>query len=636
MKFCRMIIYPLLPVVLTGLFAITVSAQSDSNSTSPPSTQGSGAAAPAPEPQTLDQSPADMQSAPQLTIRQTVRRVVVDVMVRDAHGKPVHGLTANDFSIIEDKEQQRILSFDAYDFEKPSISRGANAPPLPPNMFVNVPAAPEHGPLYVILYDLVNTETEDQMTARGQILKFIRSKPDGTRFALFTTTDKLRMVQGFTDDKELLYSALDPKNPHPRVPRVFLLGVNYGRGDPYTALDMLTHLGQYLDGIPGRKNLIWVAGQFDVAMFPREQDPQDLQEQTREEVNALAQAQVAVFPIDVRGVVVNPEGALTGARPNGGAVNQSDPGAANAPSSSSLSNPTNNPILVGMQQAGHGGSLNRSYATEDLVASMTGGRAFYSTNDLTEALSEATEEGGNYYTLTYSPPSGPDDGKCHNIIVKTTQPGYELSYRRNYCHTPLISAPPDEVADKSSPSVPLIFPLAAGDVLQGNMRLGAPMVHDLVFSAHVRTEGGSAMATPTQMIQLTEQADLYRTHRRNRPAKPLAPVRIQMYSVDYRVLDPQFKARAARGGSQPTLEFAMAGFDNDGRVLNGVVNDAMPEASSEPGENKSGIFRVHQTLIVPVSAVSIRVGVRDRASDRMGTLEVPLPLKPEPVRSAAR
>jgi hypothetical protein len=62
----------------------------------------------------------------------------------------------------------------------------------------------------------------------------------------------------------------------------------------------------------------------------------------------------------------------------------------------------------------------------------------------------------------------------------------------------------------------------------------------------------------------------------------------------------------------------------------------MPESSSESGENKSGLFRVHQTLVVPVSAVSIRVGVRDRASDRMGTLEVPLPLKPEPVRSAAR
>ena len=81
------------------------------------------------------------------------------------------------------------------------------------------------------------------------------------------------------------------------------------------------------------------------------------------------------------------------------------------------------------------------------------------------------------------------------------------------------------------------------------------------------------------------------------------------------------------------LEFAVAAFDRDGRLLNGVVNDAMPE-STQGGENKAGLYRVHQSLVVPVTAVSIRVGVRDRASDRMGTLEVPFPLKTEPVAQA--
>ncbi|MGH9494534.1 MAG: VWA domain-containing protein, partial [Candidatus Sulfotelmatobacter sp.] len=258
-----------------------------------------------------------------MTIRQTVRRVIVDVMVRDSHGEAVLGLTAKDFSITEDKEPRSVLSFDAYDFKKESISRGPNAPPLPPNVFVNVPNSPERGPLYVLLLDLVNTAMEDQMTARQQILKFIGSKPAGTRFAIFVTTDKLRLVQGFTDDKDVLFAALNPNHPGPHVPKIFLLGNNYGRGDPYNALDMLTHLGQYLDGIPGRKNLIWVAGQFDIALYPRDSELSDLQANVREEINALAQAQVAVFPVDVRGVVVNPEGALTGARPNGGASNMS-------------------------------------------------------------------------------------------------------------------------------------------------------------------------------------------------------------------------------------------------------------------------------------------------------------------------
>jgi VWFA-related protein len=463
----RGIVYRYL-VVATLCAVVTISLRGQS---AEPPTQTTSAA-----PQSED------QRLPSLVIRKAVRRVILDVTVRNHDGKPVHGLAAKDFSISEDNHPQQVLSFDAYDFDKPSLSRGPNAPPLPPNLFVNVPKDPERGPLYVMLLDLVNTEMEDQTRARQQVLKFIRNKPAGTRFAIFATTEKLRLIQGFTDDKDLLYTALDSSGPKPRLPRVFLLGANYGRGDPYTSLDMLTHMGQYLDGIPGRKNLIWVAGQFDISLFPREEDPVDLQANIRAEVNALAQAQVAVFPVDVRGVVVNPEGALTGARPNGGASNMSDPGSGNS-DPSGLSNPTNNAVLAGMKTAGHGGSLSRSYSTADAIASMTGGRAFYSDNDVAEILSEATEEGGNYYTLTYAPPGNVDDGKCHNIVVKVDQPGYQLSYRRNYCHSPLVSAPPDETAGEPGNSVPLVFPLQAGDVLQGNMRPGAPMLHDLIFSA---------------------------------------------------------------------------------------------------------------------------------------------------------
>jgi VWFA-related protein len=571
------------------------------------------------------QMEADQVPTPTMTIRETVRRVIVDVMVRDSSGKPVHGLTADDFSIVEDNQTERVLSFDAYDFDKQSISRGPNAPPLPPNVFVNIPTAPERGPLYVMLYDLVNTEMEDQMTARAQILKFIASKPAGTRFAIFVTTDKLYLVQGFTDDKEALYAALDPKHPKHHVPRLFLMGRNSGYGDPYTAMDMLTHIGQYLDGFPGRKNLIWVAGRFDVALFPQEGNPVDLQQDIRAEINALAQAQVAVFPVDLRGVVVNPEGALTGARPNGGANNLSAPTQGGTQSSTS-------PIAQGMRAAGQGSSLNTQYATEESVAEETGGRAFYSTNDVTDALEQATEDGANYYTLTYSPPSHDDNGKCHNIGVKLAgeklaKMGYQLSYRRSYCRVPLVSKATEESGDTGAAT--LAIPTQAGDILQANIRPGAPMVHDLIFSAHLRTEGSVTLATPVQMEQLQEQAAFFRTQHRNRPLRPLPPMRIQTYGVDYRVLDPQLAALAARNGKSPTLEFAVAAFDDDGKVMDGIVNDATPESATNASGNKTGLYRVHQSLVVPVGAKSIRVGVRDRATDRLGTLEVQLPLAAE-------
>lgn len=538
-----------------------------------------------------------------MTIRQTVQRVIVDVMVRDADGKPVHGLKAEDFSITEDKQPQRTLSFDVYDFDKQSISRAPNSPPLPPHVFENIPAAPERGPLYVMLLDLVNTEIEDQMTGRQQVLKFIRSKPAGTRFAVFVTSDKLYLVQGFTDDKDLLYTAVNSKKPKSHVPRVFLLARNYGYGDPYTAVDMLTHIGEYLDGIPGRKNLIWVAGTFPLVIAAQE-GISSLADNIKAEVNSLAQAEVAVFPVNVRGVVVNPEGALTGG---------STPAA--------------------QRQEGTGSSVTGSYTVADQIASATGGRAFYSTNDVADALNTATEDGGNYYTLSYSPPDHTDDGKCHNISVKLDKPKYDLSYRRNYCRVFLVSAAADEnVSHSGAPT--LAVPLQAGDVLQANMKPGAPMLHDLVFSAHVRT-GGVGLATPAQMEQLQEQAAFFRTQHRNRPVKPLPAVKVQTYAIDYRVLDPEFKVQAARSGQPPTLELAVAAFDEDGKVLNGTVNDGVPETSTQPSENKAGLYRVHQSLLVPVNATSLRVGVRDRVNDRMGTLEIPLPMPHESVSQAA-
>jgi len=152
-----------------------------------------------------------------------------------------------------------------------------------------------------------------------------------------------------------------------------------------------------------------------------------------------------------------------------------------------------------------------------------------------------------------------------------------------------------------------------------------------MFSARLRVEGPPAMATPKQMAELVAQADFYRTHRKRGSNKPVEPVQIQPYAIDYRVIDPELKFRAARGGKQGALEFAVAAFDADGRVLDGVVNDATPEARSDASGNETGVYRGHETFVVPKGAISIRVGVRDRATDRMGTIEVRLPLKPEPV-----
>jgi hypothetical protein len=59
------------------------------------------------------------------------------------------------------------------------------------------------------------------------------------------------------------------------------------------------------------------------------------------------------------------------------------------------------------------------------------------------------------------------------------------------------------------------------------------------------------------------------------------------------------------------------------------VNETAGDISASSEATKTGVVRVRQQLDVPVHAAWIRIGVRDRLTNRMGTLEVQLPLAPE-------
>jgi hypothetical protein len=83
------------------------------------------------------------------------------------------------------------------------------------------------------------------------------------------------------------------------------------------------------------------------------------------------------------------------------------------------------------------------------------------------------------------------------------------------------------------------------------------------------------------------------------------------------------------------LEVAVAAFDDDGRMLNGLVEVSGKTDPVSGGQNSQSIYRVQQQLDVPLNAISIRVAVRDISTDRLGALEVSLPLAPEPQAQAA-
>ena len=175
------------------------------------------------------------------------------------------------------------------------------------------------------VYDMVNTPMADQMTAHNQLLNFVDHAQPGTRMALFVNAAGLHMVQGFTSDHALLHAAILSKGPGPHVPDVFMYGSNYGYSDAGASLQCLKFIADYVNGIPGRKNLFWLSSVFPIPVGPSITNGLDvnagagpgggfsnstmqindltylLSENIKKTYSALMRSQVSLYPVNIEG-----------------------------------------------------------------------------------------------------------------------------------------------------------------------------------------------------------------------------------------------------------------------------------------------------------------------------------------------
>ena len=535
-----------------------------------------------------------------------VRRVPIEIVVTDKDGNPVKGLWKDDFQVKEDKNPQTILSFDYQDGTTTSYVP-PKLPQMPANTFVNVPTEPERGPLYILYYDMVNTPTIDQMTAHQQLLDFVDHAQPGTRMALFVNAAGLHLVQGFTSDHALLHAAILSKGPGPHVPQVFLYGSTYGYSDAGASLQCLKFIADYVNGIPGRKNLLWLSSVFPIPTGPTingldvnagagpgggfsnsTQQINDLSlllsETIKKTFAAMMRSQVALYPVNIEGQNID--------------------------------------NFAGDQV------VHNQY--EDAIAEATGGHAYHGNNRFNQMLDSAVKDGESYYTLTYSPTNSQYDGSERKVQISLTNAKndkYTLSYRTIYY---AVSDDYVEHEDKKNVVQSKFMAAKTADTLYANIEHGAPIMHDLLFSTHLATVGKPKMASTEQMSQLQDSPAYFRTRKKNEVApKPLPPVMLQKYRIGYGIVDSQLKTLAAQEWKPAELEFVAAAYDPDGRLLNSILNQGqVPTGNGKDGKPQP-FFHAEQEIEVPAGAATIRLAVRDTVSNRMGTLEVKLPLKPE-------
>ena len=386
---------------------------------------------------------------PAAVLRVTTRLVLVDVVVTDKDGRPVTGLTRDDFTLFEDSVPQTISTFV---FESPAGRAGdAHAPPpLPENVYTN---RPEYrmppGPLTILLLDALNTPLVDQSFARVKMLEYLSTQllPDQRTAILALTTDLL-LLQDFTTDPALLRAALDKYSPQSSValareqrslevpgiiqevlpPETLETIERFETERSAEALDSrvtttvsaLRVIARAVAGYPGRKNLVWVSTAFPFSFTPENDNNYDLlrfySDDIRRAAGVLSDAQVAVYPVDARGLVGSLGAQLPTAAESGRTEGDHVPV---GPLTSADIDRRTTPLLDTQQ-------------TMKQIAEATGGRAFINRNDIDRAVNLAVEDGSTYYTLGFYSKDENWDNKFRRLRVGVNRPGLSLHHRRGY------------------------------------------------------------------------------------------------------------------------------------------------------------------------------------------------------------
>ncbi|HMF89534.1 MAG TPA: VWA domain-containing protein [Candidatus Angelobacter sp.] len=446
----------LLPLLLAGALSAQSGQSSPSDQTDP------------------QKSPAASQqgvAGSDLVLKITTRMVVVDVVVHDKKDQVVRDLEAADFTLREDGVEQKISAFS---LQRPAEGAPAPPPApgvMPSNVFRNVPHFRAKSALNVVLLDGLNTTLLNQAYVRVEMVKFLEKLPQGQPIAIYALGRRLRLLQDFTTDLSELKSVIQSfkgQSSHvlsnaagtSEVPMTlqgwaeqtaaekaplfksqiegFAAETASNQTDTQIQFTMaaLSSLARMLAGYPGRKNLIWITEGIPMNIFnegsvsmasaqtadgggptrslgnpaSQQRSARTYSDQLALLNNLLADAQVAVYPVDARGLV--------GPAMSNVANNVSGQGAMGG--------------LASRVEGAQAELLFQAHSNMRDIAEKTGGKAFFNRNDLDNAVRGDMEDGSVYYSLGYYPENKDWNGRFRKIQVTAKRSGVKLRYRVGY------------------------------------------------------------------------------------------------------------------------------------------------------------------------------------------------------------
>lgn len=547
--------------------------------------QAPPAQSPAPQaPSAAQQKEAQDTSMP--VFHATTHLVQVNVIVRH-HGQAVADLKKEDFRLYDNGKQQNISTFSVESSNGKLPESNVKLPAgVYTNMLMQKPGTPQS--VTVILLDTYNTHLQDQMFARQQIVKFLQTIRPEDRVGLYLlsgnglkvlhdyttdSTDLLRALNAFSDGKTLPDTSQDQNMSFGTdmisLNNWMMTGGTGAMRDLYMdqritgTLRVIEFIANHLASLPGRKNLIWVSGGFPMQIgfdsVRAMRDPSRLQATYGDEitrtVNAVNNANVAIYPVDSRGLQA--------------------PQAFSAERKSINTKPKLSP-----------GARVEDQQTMEELASRTGGKAYYNTNDLKKAIRDAVEDASTTYTLGFYPGDEQYDGKFHkfNVKVEHNGMGYDIRFRKGYFDR--ANKPSDEKERRAEIGDAVMSPLdsSALGVSVGTARVDKPAPNSMMVRLEVDPAG----------IGWTPNGTLYKG-------------KVNVFLVQKNDRGNQFN------GTELALDLGLTKEQYETMMKRGGL--ILPI-----GENRS----YDRSVPLVPQATQLRIVVRDDASGTLGSVTVPL------------
>lgn len=367
------------------------------------------------------QQPSSTQS--NFTLKVNSDLVLTNVVARDKKtGEVVRGLTAKDFTILENGKPQHISSFD---FESVDQAAPLNEATISGQGIFNAKkgvASPEelrNHRLIVMFFDLTSMQPDDIERAQEAARHYINKQMQPADIVAVASLDTdLSLDQDFTQNKQLLLKAVNRYSGAGAQGFADGATSTSNQVEDATAftpdesefndlntdreLFAIASIAKSLAGIREKKSMLYFSGGI-------QRDGIENQASLRSAINDAVRSNLSIYSVDSRG--------LEAISPLGDASTGSLRGA-NSYNGASLQN-----------------NLDSNFNTQEVMATLssdTGGKAFFDSNDFGPAFQQMQRDTSAYYVLGFTSTDPRRDGRYRRLSIKVDRADVKLEYRRGY------------------------------------------------------------------------------------------------------------------------------------------------------------------------------------------------------------